>query len=111
MPRARLTVPGSVVLRQRLPTRWDFEISAASAGEFLLANPYFPGWRASLDGNPIRLDLAAGAPIAFPVPAGQHAVRIDYRPRSLYWGMAAMACSLLALLALLRRPHRSRQTP
>jgi hypothetical protein len=106
-PRARLSVAGSIVLRQRLPTRWDFEISPASAGEFLLANPYFPGWRASVDGNPIHLDLPAGAPIAFPVPAGQHRVRIDYRPRSLDWGMAAMLCSLPALLALLRRPHRA----
>ncbi|HSP94305.1 MAG TPA: YfhO family protein [Thermoanaerobaculia bacterium] len=106
-PRARLSVAGSIVLRQRLPTRWDFEISPASAGEFLLANPYFPGWRVSVDGNPVHLDLPAGAPIAFPVPAGQHRVRIDYRPQSLDWGMAAMFCSLAALLALLRRPHRS----
>ena len=106
-PRARLSVAGSIALRQRLPTRWDFEISAASAGEFLLANPYFPGWRASLDGNPIHLDLPAGAPIAFPVPEGQHGVRIDYRPRSLDWGMAAALGSLLALLALLWRPHRA----
>jgi hypothetical protein len=103
-PRARLSIAGSVVLRQRLPTRWDFEISAASAGEFLLADPYFPGWRAAVDGKPIRLDLPAGAPIAFPVPAGRHGVRIDYRPRSLGWGAAALVCSLLTLLALLWRP-------
>ena len=104
-PRARLSVAGSIVLQQRLPTRWDFEISAASAGEFLLADPYFPGWRAAVDGKPIRLDLPAGAPIAFPVPAGRHGVRIDYRPRSLDWGAAALVCSLLTLLALLWRPH------
>jgi hypothetical protein len=110
-PRARLSVSGSIALRQRLPTRWDFEISSMGAGEFLLANPYFPGWRASVDGNPIRLDLPAGAPIAFPVPAGQHRIRIDYHPRSLSWGMAAMACSLLALLALLLRPHRAAGDP
>ena len=108
-PRARLSVPGAVVLRQRLPTRWDFEIASLSAGEFLLANPYFPGWRASVDGNPIRLDLPAGAPIRFPVPAGQHRVGIDYHPRSLDWGLGAAACSLLALLALLLRPRRSAQ--
>ncbi len=101
--RARLSVAGSVELKRRLPTRWDFEISTASAGGFLLANPFFPGWRASVDGNPVRLDLPAGAPIAFPVPAGRHSVRIDYRPRSLAWGMAAMVASLLALPLLLRR--------
>jgi hypothetical protein len=104
-PRARLSVSGSVILRQRRPTRWDFEIDAASAGEFLLADPYFPGWRAAVDGRRVGLDLPAGAPIAFPVPAGRHRVRIDYRPRSLAWGGALLVSSVLVLLALSRRPR------
>jgi hypothetical protein len=100
-PRARLSVPGFVTIRQRQPTRWDIEIDSSRPGFFLLADPFFPGWCGSIDGKEVALRLAPGDPIAFPVPAGRHAVRIDYRSQSLRWGMAALVTSALVLLALL----------
>lgn len=101
LPRARLSVPGSVTVRQRLPTRWDIEIDSSLPGFFLLADPFFPGWSGTVDGKDMALRLQPGDPITFPVPAGRHTVRIDYRPQSLRWGMAALVASALVLLALL----------
>jgi hypothetical protein len=104
LARGRLSVPGSVTLRERRATSWDFEIDAARPGVFTLANPFFPGWRAMVDGHGAPLDLAPGAPIEFAVPAGRHRIRIDYRPRSFLLGIAAMITAALALLTLrLRR--------
>jgi hypothetical protein len=106
LARGRLSVPGSVTLRERSATLWDFEIDAALPGVFTLANPFFPGWRATLDGHDVRLDLSPGAPMALAVPAGRHRVRIDYRPRSVLLGIGVMITAALALLFL-----RLRQGP
>jgi hypothetical protein len=106
LARGRLSVPGSVTLRERRATLWDFEIDATLPGVFTLANPFFPGWRAMLDDHDARLDLSPGAPMALAVPAGRHRIRIDYRPRSLLLGIGVMITAALALLAL-----RLRQDP
>jgi hypothetical protein len=104
LARGRLSVAGSVTLRERRATLWDFDIDAALPGVFTLANPFFPGWRARVDGRDAHLDLSPGAPIALAVPAGRHRIRIDYRPRSFLLGVAAMIIAALALLALRLRP-------
>jgi hypothetical protein len=104
LARGRLSVAGSVTLRERRATLWDFDIDAALPGVFTFANPFFPGWRAMVDGRDARLDLAPGAPIELAVPAGRHRIRIDYRPRSFLLGVAAMIIAALALLALRLRP-------
>ncbi|HEX7253685.1 MAG TPA: hypothetical protein VF376_12445, partial [Thermoanaerobaculia bacterium] len=74
-------------------------------GTFLLANPFFPGWRVSIDGRRIPLSLEPGAPIACRVPAGKHAVEIAYEPRSWSLGVRVFVLTAAGLVALgWRRP-------
>jgi len=100
LPRLRLSVPGSITLRQRLATRWDIETDAALPGVFLLADPFFPGWRATVDGKDVTLRLDPGDPISFPLAAGRHRVQIVFSPASFRWGLAVMAASIGCLLLL-----------
>ena len=70
------------------------------AANVIVANPFFPGWHAMVDGHDTPLDLSPGDPMALAVPAGRHRIRIDYRPRSFQLGIGVMIASALAVLAL-----------
>jgi len=106
LARGRLSVPGSVTLRERRATLWDFEINAEAPGTFTLADPFFPGWRAAVDGQDRGLGMTPGAPIEIAVPSGRHGIRIAYHPRSLLLGVATMITSVALLIfwQLRRRP-------
>lgn len=105
LPRARLDVPGTLALRLRKSDRWIFQAELSRDGAFLLANPFFPGWRASIDGRKIPLSLEPGAPIECRVPAGKHAIEIAYEPRSWSFGVLVSVLAAAGLLVLgWRRP-------
>jgi uncharacterized membrane protein YfhO len=71
----------------------------------------FPGWRATLDGEPVTMLEANGIYKAVIVPAGTHEVVFEYRPRSVYVGAAISVSAFvtalgLALFLLLGRQRR-----
>ena len=104
LPRVRLEgADGSVVVSEHLPSRWTLGVSAAASGRLVIANPYFPGWRAAVDGVAVPLTMEPGDPMVLPVPGGEHRVVLDYRPDSFRAGMALAGVSGLTLLLLLRR--------
>lgn len=107
LPRARLDVPGSVQVSERSPGRWRFDLALAESGTFLLANPFFPGWEARVDGRRAPLDSRVGAPIALRVAAGRHVVEIVYRPSSWRLGVSAFLVSAVVLLVLAGRGART----
>lgn len=104
LPRARFAVAsGAVRVGERTPVRWRLETDSPSGGVVVVANPFFPGWRARLDGRPVALDVAPGEAIRLAVPAGSHTVELAYRPRSFLGGLALAAAALVAALALALR--------
>ena len=104
LPRARLQgAGGSVTVLEHLPSRWTLDVSAAATGRLVVANPYFPGWRASVEGVDTPVAAEPGEPIVLPVSAGAHRVVLEYRPASFLAGLALAAVSTLALVVLVRR--------
>ena len=86
-------------------------VSLAADGWVVLADTYYPGWVATVDGQPVPLLAANVAFRAVAVPAGTHTVVFDYRPRSVAVGGAVTAVALvgwagLGLLALAARGRR-----
>ncbi|MDY6878411.1 MAG: hypothetical protein SWK90_19710, partial [Chloroflexota bacterium] len=72
---------------------------------------YYPGWRATVDGNPVP--IAPTEPdglISFDIPAGRHTVRVRFgeTPLRLLADTISLL-SLLILLALILRPSRITQ--
>ncbi len=66
---------------------WNFDIRAGkSAGYFVISIACCPGWGATIDGQPATLICTDGAFMGLPVPPGNHAVRVDYRPASVKLG-------------------------
>jgi hypothetical protein len=108
LPRARLSGPGRVVIGERTPSAWSLAVEADAPSRLTLANPWFPGWVARVDGSPWPLRAAPGDPIEIDVPAGRHAVEVVYRPGSFRAGLAIAAAAALTLLMLsLRRTSRT----
>ena len=66
----------------------------------MLADSYFPGWQATVDGEPVEIHPANHLFRGVIVPAGQHRVRFAYRPRSLMLGTAASGVGVAVLLVL-----------
>lgn len=88
------------------PTRWRIVTDSDTPGLLLLAENAYPGWRATVDGQPAEALTAYTSIRAVCVPAGEHVVEWRYSP-SIYWigGAITMTCLVLlaVTLALLRR--------
>jgi len=76
----------------RLRTRSD------APGLLMLSEITNPGWRATVDGRSVAVEIADHALQAVPIPAGEHTVALRYQPRSLQIGLV-ISLVALALLA------------
>jgi hypothetical protein len=103
LPRARLEPEGKVEIVARSSSRWILELASEREAVLTVANPFFPGWRMWLDGQPARLTASPGDAMRLPVPPGRHRVEIAYEPVSFRLGLAAAASALFAALVFLRR--------
>ncbi|HEV8415892.1 MAG TPA: YfhO family protein [Bryobacteraceae bacterium] len=68
------------------PNQIELEVNAQSRGLLVLSENYYPGWRATIDGQsaPIyRVDSGLRGVI---VPRGRSRVELRYVPASVYWG-------------------------
>ena len=75
----------------------------ATPALLVLNDAFYPGWEATLDGVSAPLLRANTAVRAVAVPAGEHVVKMRYRPRSFAIGLALAGITACALLfAVLR---------
>ncbi len=77
--------------------------ATACASMVVFAEPYFPGWRARVDGREVPLYAPFGALRGVVVPAGSHQIELLYRPRAVYLGAALSALGLAAWAMLAGR--------
>jgi hypothetical protein len=76
-----------------------FRTEAPCAGVLVTSELAYPGWEATLDERPIRLQVVNGAFRGAFVPAGEHDVELRYRPTLPWVARGISAASLLAVLA------------
>jgi len=88
-----------VITTHQHPDHWQ-GLAAVVGGVLVLTDQFYSGWRATLDGQPADLYRADTVFRAVCVPAGDHVVRFEYRPLSLYIGMIVSAISWLAIMFL-----------
>jgi hypothetical protein len=92
------------VLEERVD-RIRIEADLSSEGYVVLVDTFDPGWRTSLDDQPVALLRANVAFRAVAVPAGRHIVEMVYRPPLTEAGLALGGLTLVLILVLLvRRP-------
>jgi hypothetical protein len=86
------------------PTQVTIEARAVAPGWLVLADAYYPGWEASLDGLAVPIYAADVAFRAVRLPVGAHRVVFHYRPRPLVVGGAITLVTLASCLVLLVLP-------
>ncbi len=105
--------PGTAKITRYETSRVTVETDAAAAAMLVLADAYFPGWHAWLDGKPVEIVPAYHAFRAVAVPKGPHTVEFRYAPASFRLGMTMSGVTLLAgilwgAVVLLQTLRRSR---
>ncbi len=89
-------------------------LSAGAADKLVLADAYYPGWTASVDGRPVGIDRYSGYERAVSLTPGVHEVVFEYRPRWLAPTAAVSVASLGVVLGLVVAPillRRGRTKP
>ncbi|MCX7016334.1 MAG: hypothetical protein NTW86_27890, partial [Candidatus Sumerlaeota bacterium] len=70
-------------------------VDAEQPGVVVLADAFYPRWRAFLDGRPTQVYRAYGALRAVHAPAGRHVIEFRYDTRPFVWGCAVSGASAL----------------
>jgi hypothetical protein len=98
-------------IAERTDTSVTVKVDARRAGRLVLLDTFYPGWKATVDGRPARIEAANAAFRAVPVGAGRHEVRFAYRPGSVRTGAIISLVALLALGLLALRGERRDSNP
>jgi len=80
------------------PERVSVGVTTDAAGYLVLADAYYPGWQATVDGAPAAIERANYAFRAVLVPPGEHTVEFVFAPAIWRLGLAISGAALLALL-------------
>jgi hypothetical protein len=99
---------GASSITQETPLELTISLDAPGGGMLVVADTYYPGWEATVDGTPAPIYRANLAFRAVKIPPGAKTVRMVYRPASLtvgaaISGLALLVCAALGMMALIRR--------
>ena len=100
------TGPSTVRILADQPTHLELDVNMMGDGYVVLADTWYPGWQATVDGTPTTLYAANGLFRTVFVPNGPHHVRFGYTPRALYRGLSVTLITLVAALVLLVVPGK-----
>jgi hypothetical protein len=106
---------GSARIIQQENARIDIDVTLPEDGWVFLADTWYPGWTAEVDGRKSAVENAQAFFRATRVPEGRHQVTFLYRPKSFQIGLAISIATLLGLvvvaLILVRRNASGHRLP
>jgi hypothetical protein len=99
---------GMIELKSWKPERRLFFVRSKSGGQFRLAEQFFPGWVALVDGKETAIGRCHGCFQCVPLPPGEHSVEFRYHSRWLAAGGAISLVSVFLVTLVVRCPMRLR---
>lgn len=95
---------GEATLTAFSPQRLVYTVRASSSGLLVMSEPYFPGWRATVNGRRAQIRVANYILRSVEVPQGEHRLEFRYEPASYRTGLFAtcLAAGLCAALLACR---------
>jgi hypothetical protein len=97
---------GSSAITRYEDTRVEIRTETDGRRLLVLSDVHYPGWIATIDGEPTPILLANYAFRAVSVPAGAHTVVFRYRPGSVWLGALLSVLASAAVLVLIRDPRQ-----
>ena len=94
-----------------LPERRSFQVRSERGGQFVLVEEFFPGWRATVDNQPVTIERWREVFQSIPVAAGEHTVAFEYHSRLLPLGVGISLAALAAMIAGIVPALRRRRIP
>jgi uncharacterized membrane protein YfhO len=91
---------GTVKLTSYEANEAKYEVESAQGGLVVFSEVYYPGWTATIDGQPAELGRANYVLRALNVPSGKHEVVLTFKPQSIQTteSIAYVALAVLVLL-------------
>jgi membrane protein YfhO len=91
--------PGKAQIAEYEDERVRLETNARRPSLLVLTDSWFPGWKASVDGEDVPIERVDYLIRGVPVPAGAHEVEFRYQPASWRIGWIVSLLALIAILA------------
>jgi hypothetical protein len=88
----------AIAITQESQRQVRLSTDSPAEGFLLLADTYYPGWIASIDGTPVPLYRANLSVRAIRLPGGRHDVQFTYEPPGVRRGRIVTAIALASLL-------------
>lgn len=107
LPRIRFTPTSKVndeVLVEVLTDEWQLlaaQVYTPVSGEFVVADTFYPGWTATVDGVAAKLHCVDGCFRGIQLPAGRHLVQMHFQSESFILGSRLTAVGAVALAGLI----------
>lgn len=93
----------TIKLTKYEPNELDYEATTPNGGLAVFSEIYYPGWTATIDGNPLELGRANYILRMAYIPAGKHTIHMEYKPASIgvteTLAFIAIALLILAFIA------------
>lgn len=107
-PASESAVADRVNFDRYTANRQELRVSAQSRGMLVVSEIYYPGWKATINGQPTDMWKVDGALRGIVVPGGTSRVIFSYEPVSIYAGAALTIISFGAVLGafVLARANR-----
>jgi len=102
---------GRAVLVSESPNHLVIRTESESSGWLVLANTWYPGWKAWVDGERLSVRRANGVFRAVPVGPGEQQVVLRYLPMAFYLGLIVSAFFWTVFLAASLYTNRQRHSP
>ena len=90
-----------VTVTEDYPGHLSLTVTNDSPALLVISEAYYPGWAASVNGQPVSVLEADAYLMAIPVPAGNSTVELNYRPVMLLVGALISLLSLAACITLI----------
>lgn len=104
LPTDNLSVVGTTRFVVDQPERLEIAVEVDKPAVLLVADSYYPGWEATVDGQPVPVRRADSLFRAVGVPAGSHVVRMTFNSQSFQTGLTLSKATGVALGALVVLP-------
>ncbi len=89
---------GTVTFSRYSPEQIEMVVDSDSAGLLVLTDSYYPGWKATIDGESTSILQADGLFRAVEVPEGRHKIEMSFEPLSFTAGWIASLTGIFVLI-------------